>query len=186
MKLNDDIKTDIQSFVYFLFKGSLSAKLIQRSGNYLDVLLTSPKLILNCFEVYTHSRQLKDDTSAIADVTNYIERVLDGFEPHLHEILKDNQRLANYWCDFLNLANKFCFNKLQKDGIIIDLKSLNGCGSDAVPIFAVWTNIIELDSDQKITNSDFVFHRLVQRFSVNRHGMFIPKFESWEIHQMLY
>ena len=186
MKLNIDIKTDIQCFVYFLFSGAIFDSYSKYRTDYLDYLIDKPDLLYNCFEVFAYSMQDQKSSPPNAAVSEYIEQIICGNEPQIEEILLGNGQHPNFWNGFLELAYKFCFDEMQDSGIIIDIKSLKGVGTDAVPIFAVWTNIIEVDCDDKIINTEYVFSRLWQRFSINRHGKYIPKFEDWEIEQQIY
>lgn len=186
MKINIDIKTDIQCFVYFLFSGALIDSNSKNRTEYLEHLLKDPTLLYNCFEVFAYSMQNENSLPPNGAVCEYIEQIMAGNEPELNQIIYHNKQLLNYWNDFLDLAHKFCFNELQESGIKIDLKSLKGTGTDAVPIFAVWTNIIEVDSEYRITNAEYAINRLLQRFNLDRHGKYIPKFEDWEIEQEIY
>jgi hypothetical protein len=53
MKLHDDCKLDIQSFVYYFFKGNMGfSELLGADINYLDKVLNKPTFLYNCFEIY--------------------------------------------------------------------------------------------------------------------------------------
>ncbi len=186
MKLENDIKTDIQCFVYFLFSGALFDSSKKIGLNYLDTLLSKPQELYNCFEVFTYSMQKADGLPANGAVSDYIESILEHKSQDLSKIEKFNKSQNNYWIDFLELAHKFCFDELSIKGYKVDLKSLHGCGTDAVPIFAVWTNIIELDDKDQITNKQYVLNRLIERFSPEIQNDYFPKFEEWEIEQEIY
>ena len=186
MKLDLDTKTEIQCFVYFLFNGSLFSSNSPYQTNYLDYLLSKPGLLYNCFEVFVYYAQKHNARSANVAVCEYIEQVTAGEEPQIDELVRDNQQDITFWNDFLELAHQFCFDEMQESGIKFDIQSLNGVGSDAVPIFAVWTNLIELDSEKRITNKQYAHDRLLQRFGNDRHGKYIPRFENWEIEQEIY
>ena len=81
----------------------------------------------------------------------------------------------------------FCFNKfsLKVDGF--KLEDFDGNGTDALPYFAVWTNIIEIDVDEKVLNSKLAKQRANERLllwnSLNESSV---KFEDWELEQQLY
>ena len=188
--LAQNLKVDIQMFVYFLFKGTLHEKLLFSDFNYVDVLLNNQGTLYNCFEifVFANRKQLDDITGFIA---NYIimvcEKNEDAYKLSEQAISFNVLNNNDFWVGFLKLAKCFCFN-LFEDKINNDyLKGLDGCGSDALPAFAVWSNCIEINNDMTSVNAEFALKRSNERMKFLFDGI-IPKlpFSEQEIEQELY
>lgn len=187
MKLNTDIKREIQCFVYFLFSGALSDSSKNSSRNYLDKILDNPQMLYDCFEVFAYANQKEDSLPPNGEVTEYLEYISENQNhPQINKIKSYNESKCNYWTDFLGLAKKFCFNKFDEEGIQISIKDLYQCGTDAVPIFAIWTNLVELNEQNEVINKAHVMNRLSQRFNHKKQFEYFPKFEEWELEQEIY
>jgi hypothetical protein len=194
MKLDNDIKCSIQYFVYFLFKGTMDSRLIFAEYHYVEKLISNPKLLSNCFLVFADAMNnpnpnffnenmeqdhLKIGFSAENIVANYILSLEDRNQTY--ELPKINE-LSSFWQEFLRVADEFFLNPYDNEF----LQGLNGCGTDAVPYFAVWTNVIELDEKINVTNASYSLQRAQDRLSL-MHGI-LPKkpFEAWELDQEIW
>ena len=191
MKIDDDSKSNIQFFTYYLFKGTLDSRLIFHDKNYLDVILGDKDLLFNCFKVFTANISTYNYEITSKIVSNYILGHLDQEETYSSEkILKDaeekNAREDKYWIDFLKLAKYFCYNSFPipvNSDYILDL---NGCGTDSVPTFAVWTNIIRIDNKGNSTNAEEALKRANDRIKLWDNIQPDNKFEEWELEQEIY
>jgi hypothetical protein len=191
MKLPDDIKLKIQCFVYFLFKGTLDPRLITAEFNYLEKLLSNPDTLYNCFEIFVYASRNNSLDNPDQIVTNYILSVHKKGDKAF-SVLADQAKEFNskqsisYWTDFLVLAKWFCYNSFPKPLIENYLKGLDGCGTDAVPAFAIWTNLIEIDEHSKPINSDQALTRANERIKTWDNVQPSVKFEEWELEQEIY
>src|SRR5687767_2402015 len=159
MHLDLSYKTEIQYFVYVLFRGTLDHRLIGTNYDYLEKLLTDYQLLYSCFEVFAYASATSEDGYPEKVVADYIIR-LHEYADIPHDPLLSNAREFNatqdgYLNDFLQLARCFCLNTFT-DPVSHDyLAGMNGVGSDPVAIFAFWTNVVEVDNDDKVTNSEY-------------------------------
>jgi hypothetical protein len=182
MKLNTDLKQDIQCFVYFLFRGHLDPRLINVEFDYLDLLLNNPKLLYNCFEIFAFDYQTKgkhrnpeirkeifiiegeklEKTYENRLEVDYIIALNSEKELEAEKIRKKafgfNSIQNNFWNDFLKLSWQFCFEFVSKIDSF-NLVDLYNCGTDAVPAFAAWTNVVEINEISKVLNSEFALKR---------------------------
>jgi hypothetical protein len=189
MKLPKAIKVDIQSFVYFLFKGTMDPRFIAADFDYLDKLLDNKHLLYDCFEVFSYASQNVNDVNPVQIVSDYILAAHGQADKEVLEIVnvarQFNKKSINYWTDFLLLAKWFCYNSFP-DPLNEDyVRGLNGCGSDAVPVFALWTNAVEIDEHARVMNSDKALKRANERIKWWDNLTSI-KFEEWELEQQIY
>jgi hypothetical protein len=189
MKLPEQAKLHIQCFVYYLFKGTLDPRLIAANFNYLDKLLDNKDLLFNCFEVFTYGSQKPNvvrPDHVVADYILALHGQMDLDTLAITNVAKQfNKKTFNYWTDFLVLAKWFCNNSFPdplKDDYV---KGLNGCGTDAVPTFALWTNVIEIDERGRVLNSDKALKRANERIKCWDNPPSV-KFEEWELEQEIY
>ena len=182
MKIDLDLKLDIQCFSYFLFKGSLTPKLIINENNYVNRILSDSKLLFECFRIFAISKQrdLKIDANEI--VANFILRTKkEPFKSPESDFI-----FNNFWKDFLNLSQRFCFNQFPKTITDFNIKYFDGLGTDAVPYFAVWTNVVEIDKNFNVLNSDYALNRANERLLTWNGNFSLSEFEEWEIEQDIY
>ncbi len=188
MKLTTDEKLKVQCFVYFLFKGTVDPRLIKADYNYLDKLLAHPQLLYNCFEIFAFAVQDNKEKAEQMASEYIIDIHKDGgrHSEILETAKKFNSQQTNYWKDFLTLARWFCFNSFPRPLSNFHLDDLDGNGSDAVPVFAVWTNSLEVDNLRRSTNSEHALHRANQRLKLWDNENPLIKFEEWELEQEIY
>ncbi len=182
MKLPGEIKSEIQCYVYFLFKGTLDPRLISGKTNYLDKLLDRPNNLYSCFEIFAYAARTNSPNSHRV-VADYII----GLHERAAEAIEYNQKQSpSYWNDFLVLAKWFCRNSFPIPLNENYLKDLEGSGSTAVPTFAVWTNVVEVDESFKPVNSEFALKRANERIKQWDNVQPAIKFEDWELEQEIY
>ncbi|MEP7265389.1 MAG: hypothetical protein ABI772_12870 [Bacteroidota bacterium] len=210
MKLAREQKQDIQCFIYFLFKGTFDERLIFAEYDYLDVLLKNPELLYNCFEIFAHDYQTngKFRNPEIRKKIFYIEEkqyekvyenpLVVDYIIALHEnnntaakeiVYKAqnfNSRQNNLWKDFLILARWFCFNSFPNPVNENYVPGLYGVGTVAVPAFAVWTNVLEIDENLIILNSKEALQRANERIKLWDNEKPKSEFEYWELEQEIY
>jgi hypothetical protein len=167
----------------------MDPRLITTDFNYLDKLFNNKDLLYDCFEVFAYASQKVNDVRPDKLVADYV-LALHGLEGKdtlsIADVAKRfNQESINYWTDFLLLAKWFCYNSfpdpLKEDYI----KRLDGCGTDAVPAFALWTNVVEVDEHFKVINSDKALKRANERIKWWDSPPSV-KFDEWELEQEIY
>jgi hypothetical protein len=191
MKLPDKIKLEVQCFAYFLFKGTLDHRLIVANFDYLDKLLANPNLVFNCFEIFVYEARLNSDAETNKKVADYILALHGVTNQSSTEIIDtakkfNTEQPTTYWSDFLVLAKCFCFNSFPKPLNEEYLSDLNGCGSYAVPAFAVWSNVIEIDENLKPLNSEWALLRANERIKLWDEIKPSVEFADWELEQEIY
>lgn len=136
MKITQENKEEIQWFVYFLFKGTLTTDLIFNKSNYIEELIKNPTSLDRCFEIFANEKSFgKDYETATKKVAEFI--ITKNYDAPI--------KLNSFWSEFLIIASIFSHEKFELPIKSFHIKYLDGCGSDAVPFFAVWTNVIEID-----------------------------------------
>ena len=187
MNLPGNIRRDIHCFSYFLFRGTLDPRLIKAEYDYLDKLLSDPASLYNCFKVFTYASMKKEDPSAL--VGNYIISLHNNESAASKLVWQAEEELKecrSFWKDFLVLARWFCFNSFPEPVNHNYIPELHGCGTDGVPTFAVWTNVVQLDEDFNVLNSEFALQRANQRIKLWDGQQPVKPFENWELEQELY
>ncbi len=187
MNLDIETKEDIQFFVYYLFKGSLDPRFFKKEYNYLDKLLSSPSDLYKCFEIFVYSfvndKNIKPETY----VTNFIINLHENKGDIIKMDLIHSEIILNdFWLSFLELSKNFCFNSFEnpmKDNYLLEL---NGCGSDAVLYFSVWTNIIQIDENWNVLNKKEASMRANERIKMWENYVPLIQFEDWELEQEIY
>lgn len=167
----------------------MDPRLITADFNYLEKILDNKDLLYNCFEVFAYASQEVNDVRPDKFVADYILALHGQGDKDPLDIVtvatRFNKESINYWGDFLLLAKWFCYNSfpvpLKEDYI----KGLDGCGTDAVPVFAVWTNVVEIDDNFKVENSDKALKRANERIKSWDNPPSV-KFEDWELKQEIY
>jgi hypothetical protein len=167
----------------------MDPRLIASEFDYLDKLLENKDLLYNCFEVFAYASQKVNNIRPAHIVADYILTLHGQVNNNSLETINKarlfNKESVSYWTDFLLLAKWFCYNSfpdpLKEDYI----KGLNGCGTDAVPIFALWTNVVEVDEHFRVTNSDKALKRANERIKWRDNAPTV-KFEEWELEQEIY
>lgn len=162
MKLTQDLKIDIQTFVYFLFKGTFDARLIVKAEyDYLELLLNDPKLLYNCFVVFAYSNQIEtqDLKNLVVDYIIALHKNQKVAQDIIIEATLYCDSKDNFWNEFLKLSRCFCFNIFPEKVGCNYLGGLSGCGADALPPFALWTNVIEVNKNLISLNAEHAFQR---------------------------
>ncbi len=193
MKLSDDVKAELQSFVYFFFKGTMACgKLLGADINYLEIALVNRQALYHCFEIFAAAPRngLEADNFSDAEglVADYLIAMHKG-DTATYEEARPNSSTGKdipFWQGFLNLAHCFCYNSFP-----IPLKQdylpwLNGSGTDAVPVFAVWSNVLEIDKNQCPLNADYALKRANERLLLWDGVAENPPFAEWELEQEIY
>lgn len=188
MKISADIKLEIQTFVYFLFKGTYNPKLIHAKYDYLDKLLSDKDLIYNCFEIFSYYAQNSEIKDLNGAVTEYIIELHDEATKviDLKRVKEHNSKTKTYWKDFLTLSKWFCYNEFPVKINAFNLKDLNGCGTDAVPVFSIWTNVVEIDTSGLVINSEYALQRANDRLKLWDNVKPLKPFSEWELEQEIY
>jgi len=182
MKIDSDLKLDIQCFSYFLFKGSLTPELIINENNYVKRILSDSKLLFECFKVFAISKQRDMKINANEIVADFILKTKkESFKSSESDFI-----FNNFWNEFLTLSQRFCFNQFPKKISDFNIKHFDGLGTDAVPYFAVWTNVIEIDEKYNVLNSDYALNRANERLLAWNGDFNVNEFEEWEIEQDIY
>lgn len=184
MKIPENLKIDIQCFSYFLFKGTYSSELIHLKEDYVSYLLNNDDLLYNCFKIFANQKNRNHTINPEKEISNYI--IVSIKNKNFEKV--ELNKLNNFWLNFLKLSQNFCFNEFPQKVPNFNLKDFNGVGSDVIPYFAVWTNVVEIDEDFNVINKEFALKRANERLLIldNSLKLIIPKFERWEIEQELY
>jgi hypothetical protein len=182
MKITENLKTEIQSFIYFLFKGTLTNELIIYKKDYLVYILNDSEFLFNCFQIFANEKNESLEKNPNEKISNYI---INKIENKLDKNI-ESKILNEFWTDFLKLSIRFCYNEFPKEIKKFSIVDLYGNGTDSVPYFAVWTNVIEIDENYKVLNSEFALNRANERLLMWENKKNIIEFESWEIEQVLY
>lgn len=180
MKLSLEKKREIQFFVYYLFNGGLTPKL--KELNYLPKLLSKPKALYNCFVVFAVACEDKNPSPNSVVEDFIIKLDYSNYEFTLDEKLD----ISDFWRDFLELARCFCFNDFPIPVLDDYIQGLEGCGTDAVPVFAVWSNVLEIDEKSKPTNGKYALIRANERIKLWDEIEPSKKFEVQELKQEIY
>lgn len=159
MTIHKDIKDEIRCFVYFLFKGSLSHRLINKQYDYLELLLNNPEYLFNCFRIYSHCMQasLKDCTTKVVDYLIALHEDETNKDAFKSQVVSNNE--DSIWRCFLELSDFFCSNTFENKIQNFKINDLNGNGTDALSAFIIWTNIIEVDEQQNVLNAGYALKR---------------------------
>ena len=184
MKIPKDLKIDIQSFIYFLFKGTFNSELIFLKEDYLPHLLSNNELLYNCFKIFASEKNNDYKVNPENEIKDYIINYIKNKKLQKIEI----KNLNDFWINFLKLSKVFCYNEFTQKVLNFNLLDFSGVGSDAVPYFAVWTNVVEIDENFNVLNKEFALKRANERLLLYDDSLklAIPKFESWELEQELY
>lgn len=154
MKISQENKEEIQWFVYFLFKGTLSPELLFNKENYIDEFIDQPEKLVTCFEIFSEAKSKdKEYNKAVKDVVKYI--TTSNFNKTIE--------LSLFWKELVRASEVFCYNQFEFPIKSFKLSNLNGCGSDAVPYFATWTNTLEIDETGNCLNSEMALKRANER-----------------------
>ena len=187
MKLTISQKQDFQCFVYFLFSRHFDPKLIGTEYQYLDKILANRDLLYNCFELFAFAEQ--KNILSKRYVTDYllslnVNTQNEHFDKLLQEAKTFNHSQMNIWNDFLILSKWYCYNTFP-DAVKVDyLLEING--TDAVPTFALWTNVVEVDENLSVLNSNEALKRANERIKCWDGEEYYKKFSEWELDQEIY
>jgi hypothetical protein len=191
MKLSEGTKLDIQCFVYFLFKGTLDPRLIGVEFDYFQALQANRQALVNCFEIFAYATQGNRATPVSEIVANYILALhSQGDSADLalaHQAIDFNTRHPHtFWSAFLDLARRFCHNTFPRPLRADYVDTLAHNGTDAVPAFAVWTNVIEINDALAPLNAPWALQRANERLKLWENEQPAVKFEDWELEQEIY
>jgi len=175
-------------FVYFFFKGTFDPRLIFHKIDYLKQILIRPDIVLSCFDIFIYNIRKDNYSKANQAVTDYILLYIEGKDlPCLDKIVLQNQNLKSYWSSFRDLAYLFCFDKLSSDkNNKVNLIEFDGTGYRAVPLFATWTNVIDIDENEGVLNHEYAKERAIQRYFVKSEEELFQNFEEWEYEQEIH
>lgn len=159
--------------------------------DYLDKLLDSPDLTYDCFEIFAFYSQQSGIKCPEEYVADYIleQCDIDKYEikkVDLSEVNDFNLKSQSYWKDFLKLSKRFCHNNFPVSVKAFDFRGLKGCGTDAVPYFAVWTNVVSIDSKGTVTNSEYALKRANERLKLWDETEGIELFDETELEQEIH
>ncbi|MGI4863260.1 MAG: hypothetical protein ACRYFZ_05005 [Janthinobacterium lividum] len=137
MRIGDELKCDIQAFVYFLFSDMY---IIGEGPNYVDHWLADKSLAYQYFEGFA----FKMRTAHYLD----FKQLVGESEPLMQSATTRNKLQVetpdssllpedNFWKAFLELAQHFCYNSFPRPAEEEYFLDLCGCGTSAVPVFAV-------------------------------------------------
>ena len=177
MKIPKERKEEIQWFVYFLFKGSLDNNLISNHSNYVRELIENQQKLHRCFEIFANCKTSGMTYSqSTHEVSDYI--IKDDYNTEICP--------SPFWREFLNVSKTFCFNEFELPISAFKLDDLDGCGTDAVPFFAVWTNNIEIDEEGECLNKTHSLKRANERLLLDDPNYIIESFSEEELEQEIY
>ena len=181
MRLEESIKEDLQFFVYSLFHGSLSNNLYLSDKGYLKKLLMNKQALFGCFKAFAFDYQKNGFDKNYSKVVEWIESFIKSkpFQPN------ENVKLNSVLAGFLQASECFCFNSFprkMKNEYIVELE---GVGGDAVQVFSVWTNVIEL-KEGEVTNLNYAINRMNDRIKLWEGEKPAKEFLDWEIDQMVW
>jgi hypothetical protein len=189
MKLPETIRQEIHYFAYFLFRSCGSSRIYSASYNYYEKLRTDPGLLYSCYEVFAFAVQNIDEHPSNL-VEEYICALHGDSDQSAAEIIdrvrEFNKKQSNFWVDFLTLAWQFCYNAFADPVNESYLDKLENNGTDAIPVFAVWSNVVDIDEHLNVTNSHWALTRANAR--IKQWDGVHPQvpFKDWEIEQELY
>lgn len=193
MKVSENVKAEIQSFVYFFFKGTMSFnQLLGADIDYLGLVLADRQRLYNCFEIFAaaprdgiESANYSIAEHLVADYLVDLHKTADAETAYIKARAKFTASIdIVFWREFLKLAHCFCTNSfpwpLQEDYM------LWLTGVDAVPVFAVWTNVLEVDKNQCPLNAEYALKRANDRLLLWDGKSEDPPFADWELEQEIY
>ena len=210
MKLSADIKQTIQCFVYFLFNGHYDHSLIILEYDYRDKLIKDRQLLLNCFILFVYDKltfgnflyrnvgekKFEIDSNEFEkkyyriNCVDYIHAIHNDNLDYYSEIINEaNIFIANsnsFWCDFIELARCYCFEDFPQPIVESYLSYEQINGTDSVPPFAIWTNILEVDYQMKSLNGEFALRKANQRMNLPQDARPIDYFSESELDQEIY
>ncbi|HEX8329505.1 MAG TPA: hypothetical protein VF629_18350 [Hymenobacter sp.] len=191
MKISEEIKLEIQCFVYYFFKGTMAFnQLLGADIDYLKVVLADRQLLYNCFKIFAATRV--DDMDFVDNerlVANYLVDLQkgDATVAYLNAQAHFTSSMHTpFWREFLKLAYCFCNNSFPIPLTEDYVPGLNGCGTAAVPAFAIWTNVLEVDKNQCPLNADYALKRANERLLIWDGKTENPPFAEWELEQEIY
>ncbi|GAB3851387.1 hypothetical protein GCM10028822_18000 [Hymenobacter terrigena] len=190
MRLPEDDLLDIQCFVYFLFKGTLHPKLI--GADYVSHLVREPHLLENVFLLFTEALrqhgpgQRADDRAAEYLVEYFVNRDMEQAQVLL--ATAPVEQPDDVYAHFFQLAHHFIHNTfadpIQSPNYLL---GLDGVGTDAVPAFAVWTNVVNAPAPDEATAYARALRRANDRARAQLDGdMPQEPFTEWELEQEIY
>lgn len=181
--MQEHIKVDIQSFVYFLFKGTLDKRLIDLCDEkiyYVNFLVNNPKVLYNAFIIFSSNYE-KNYERANKLVADYVLAAMNGNT----EIPVSIDTLSPFWQAFMQFVHCFCFNTFPNPMTTNYLADMNGVGTDAVPAFAVWSNVVEIENE-KVINNDYAIRRANERIKMWEGIEPKVSFQEWELDQEIW
>lgn len=192
MKLAGEVKAEIQEFVYFFFKGTMAFdQLLAKDIDYLELVLADRQILYNCFEIFAAvPRDCLEATDCLVAervVANYLVDLHRGNAAMAFAKAQTSFAATNndlFWNEFLKLAKCFCYNSFPvplKENYILWMT-----GVDAVPAFAVWTNVLEVDKKQCPLNAEYALQRANERLLLWDGLPANPRFAEWEVEQEIY
>lgn len=190
MRLPDDDPLDIQCFVYYIFNGTLHPKLI--GEDYVFRLVREPHLLENAFRLFSEAlRQHAPGERADHRAAEYlVAHFVTGDLAHAQALLATApmDQPDDVYAHFFQLAHRFIHNTFA-DPIQLPhyLSGLDGVGTDAVPAFAVWTNVVNAPAPDDASAYARALQRANARARVQFDGVFPQEsFSEWEWEQEIY
>lgn len=190
MRLPQDDLLDIQCFVYFLFKGTLHSQLI--GVDYVFRLVREPLLLENVFRLFTEALrqhalgERADNRAEEYLVAYFVNQDLEQAQTLLATV--SNKQPDDVYTHFFQLACHFIYNTFAGPIQLPDyLLGLDGVGTDAVPAFAVWTNVVNAPAPDDATAHARALQRANDRARAQLDGN-LPQepFTEWELEQEVY
>ncbi|MCJ8289949.1 MAG: hypothetical protein HRT58_09815 [Crocinitomicaceae bacterium] len=178
MNITQEHKEEIQWFIYFLFKGTLNSELISNHRNYVQNLIDDPRKLIKCFEIFALNKMQGNDYQYSKQrVAQYI--IKNNCEQEIE--------LSSFWKEFIKVSEVFCNATFELNVRSFKLEELDGCGTDAVPYFAVWTNTIEIDELGLCINANEALKRANERLLLwDDDSLITPPFTEKELEQEIY
>lgn len=190
MRLAEDDLLDIQCFIYFLFNGTIHPKLVEQ--DYVFRLVRDLPLLENVFRLFTEALR-QHPVGGRADkraeeylVAHYVDKDSEKVQALLTTVPVEQP--SDVYAHFFQLAQQFIYNTFADPIQDSDyLLGLDGVGTDAVPAFAVWTNVVNASFPDEATTYAKALQRANDRARAQLDGD-LPEepFQDWEIEQEIY
>ena len=189
--LDMELGSDIRFFAFRLANGSVSQEIFDEPS-YSD-FLKDPKVLQQCFAIWANIARREYETDDAYDgykrVGHYLLTLLDPeyrVEPPFEDWELELTITDDVWGKIHWFAYDLANGSLDRDIIdtteYIDHTGMFIYGYPLEQIFALWSNVLEIDENNKVTNEVAAKRRVAQylRRWIDRDYVVEPPFENWE------